>query len=99
MAAKSITWRQSTSSHTGPPAKQANRRAPAQAIRPQCRRRSDLAPDRVIYPDLGTSKIEFARYYERIADWIVPHVAGRPLTAGALPGGRRGTVQFSCPAA
>ena len=35
-------------------------------------------PDRVIYPDLGISKIQLARYYERIADWIVPHVAGRP---------------------
>lgn len=38
-------------------------------------------PDRVIYPDLGTSKIQLARYYERIAKWIVPHVAGRPQQA------------------
>src|SRR6185436_9904102 len=37
-------------------------------------------PDRLIYADLGISKIQLARYYERIADWIVPHVAGRPLT-------------------
>jgi len=37
-------------------------------------------PDRLIYPDLGISKIQVARYYEAIADWIVPHVAGRPLT-------------------
>src|SRR3954471_22418454 len=37
-------------------------------------------PDRVIYPDLGISKVQLARYYERIAGWIVPHVAGRPLT-------------------
>ncbi len=35
-------------------------------------------PDRVIYPDLGISKIQFAQYYERIAEWIVPHVAARP---------------------
>ena len=44
-------------------------------------------PDRVIYPDLGTSKIQLARYYERIADWIVPHVAGRPLTLVHCPAG------------
>ena len=37
-------------------------------------------PDRLIYPDLGISKIQLAQYYERIAAWIVPHVAGRPLT-------------------
>ena len=44
-------------------------------------------PDRVIYPDLGTSKIQLARYYERIADWIIPHVAGRPLTLVHCPAG------------
>jgi bifunctional non-homologous end joining protein LigD len=44
-------------------------------------------PDRVIYPDLGVSKIQLARYYERIADWIVPHVIGRPLTLVHCPAG------------
>jgi bifunctional non-homologous end joining protein LigD len=44
-------------------------------------------PDRVIYPDLGVSKIQLARYYERIADWIVPHVVGRPLTLVHCPAG------------
>jgi bifunctional non-homologous end joining protein LigD len=32
-------------------------------------------PDRLIYPDLEISKIELARYYERNAEWVVPHVA------------------------
>src|SRR3954471_24725547 len=44
-------------------------------------------PDRVIYPDLGISKVQLARYYERIAAWIVPHVAGRPLTLLHCPAG------------
>src|SRR5262245_8892570 len=44
-------------------------------------------PDRVIYPDLGISKIEFARYFERIGEWILPHVAGRPLTLVHCPDG------------
>lgn len=44
-------------------------------------------PDRVIYPDLGISKIQVARYYERIAEWIVPHVAARPLTLVHCPAG------------
>jgi DNA ligase D-like protein (predicted polymerase) len=44
-------------------------------------------PDRIIYPDLGLSKIQLARYYEKIADWVVPHVAGRPLTLVHCPAG------------
>lgn len=44
-------------------------------------------PERLIYPDLGISKIQLARYYERIADWVVPHVAGRPLTLVHCPAG------------
>ena len=44
-------------------------------------------PDRLIYPDLNISKIQLARYYEEIADWIVPHVAGRPLTLVHCPEG------------
>jgi bifunctional non-homologous end joining protein LigD len=44
-------------------------------------------PDRLIYPDLGISKVQLARYYEEIADWIVPHVAGRPLTLVHCPAG------------
>src|SRR5262245_64751080 len=44
-------------------------------------------PDRVIYPDLGISKIQLAEYYEQIGDWILPHVAGRPLTLVHCPAG------------
>ena len=49
-------------------------------------------PDRLIYPDFGISKIQLARYYERIGDWIVPHVAARPLTLVHCPAG----VAASC---
>jgi bifunctional non-homologous end joining protein LigD len=44
-------------------------------------------PERLIYPELGISKIQLARYYEQIADWIVPHVEGRPLTLVHCPAG------------
>src|SRR5207237_1014680 len=44
-------------------------------------------PDRLIYPDLGISKLQLARYYEQIADWVVPHVKGRPLTLVHCPAG------------
>ncbi|HJZ73690.1 MAG TPA: non-homologous end-joining DNA ligase [Vicinamibacterales bacterium] len=51
-------------------------------------------PERVIYPDLGISKIELARYYERIGTWILPHVAGRPLTLVHCPSGLAGPCNF-----
>ena len=44
-------------------------------------------PDRLIYPDLGISKIQLARYYDEIGDWILPHVTGRPLTLVHCPAG------------
>ena len=44
-------------------------------------------PDRLIYPDEGISKIDLARYFDEISDWIVPHVNGRPLTLVHCPEG------------
>ncbi|MGI5864242.1 MAG: DNA ligase D [Myxococcales bacterium] len=37
-------------------------------------------PQRVIFPDSGITKLDLARYYEAVADWILPHLEGRPLT-------------------
>jgi bifunctional non-homologous end joining protein LigD len=37
-------------------------------------------PDRLIYPDVGLSKVQLARYYEDVGEWILPHVRGRPKT-------------------
>jgi len=51
-------------------------------------------PDRLIYPDLDISKIQLARYYERIAESIVPHVAARPLTLVHCPAGIEGPCNF-----
>jgi bifunctional non-homologous end joining protein LigD len=44
-------------------------------------------PDRLIYADLGISKLQLARYYEDIGPWMLPHVAGRPLTLVHCPNG------------
>jgi len=44
-------------------------------------------PDRLIYPDLGISKIDLARYFESIGGWMVPHLVGRPLTLVHCPAG------------
>jgi bifunctional non-homologous end joining protein LigD len=45
-------------------------------------------PDKVLYPEQGVTKGELGLYYARIADWILPHLADRPLTLVRCPEGR-----------
>jgi bifunctional non-homologous end joining protein LigD len=45
-------------------------------------------PDKVLYPGQGITKRDLALYYERVADWILPHLVGRPLTLLRCPEGR-----------
>ena len=47
-------------------------------------------PDRVLYPEQGLTKLDVARFFERIAEWILPHVKGRPLTLVRCPEGIAG---------
>jgi bifunctional non-homologous end joining protein LigD len=47
-------------------------------------------PDRVLYREQAITKLGLARYYEAVADWIVPHVADRPLSLVRCPAGHRG---------
>jgi len=44
-------------------------------------------PDRVMFPRAGVTKLDLARYYETVADWIVPHVVDRPMTLVRCPTG------------
>jgi bifunctional non-homologous end joining protein LigD len=51
-------------------------------------------PDRALWPEVGVTKLELARFYETIADWILPHVADRPLAIVRGPRGHTGTTFF-----
>jgi len=51
-------------------------------------------PERLIFPDLNFSKLQLARYYEQIGDWMLPHITGRPLTLVHCPAGIAGPCQF-----
>jgi bifunctional non-homologous end joining protein LigD len=42
--------------------------------------------DRVLWGE-GITKLDLARFYESIADWVLPHVAGRPLALVRCPNG------------
>ena len=44
-------------------------------------------PERLIWPSLGITKLELARYYDGVADWILPQLARRPLTLVRCPDG------------
>ncbi|WP_233829848.1 DNA ligase D [Paraburkholderia sp. ZP32-5] len=42
-------------------------------------------PDRVIDKSTGIRKIELARYYESVAEWMLPHLRDRPLALVRAP--------------
>lgn len=46
--------------------------------------------DRVVYPEQGITKQALAEYYERVADYVLPHVTGRPMMVVRCPKGRHG---------
>ncbi|MEN6451015.1 MAG: DNA ligase D [Thermoguttaceae bacterium] len=44
-------------------------------------------PGKVLYAGQGITKLDLAHYYAAVADWMLPHVAGRPLTLVRCPEG------------
>jgi bifunctional non-homologous end joining protein LigD len=44
-------------------------------------------PDKLYFPEAGITKLEVVQYAERIAPWIVPHIANRPLSLVRCPDG------------
>ncbi len=51
-------------------------------------------PDRVVYPADGTTKMEVVRYYERVAEYMLPHLVNRPLALLRAPSGISGDTFF-----
>lgn len=47
------------------------------------------SPDKVLYPEQGITKRALAKYYLAIAEWMLPHLAGRPMTLVRCPTGRQ----------
>jgi bifunctional non-homologous end joining protein LigD len=52
------------------------------------------SPGRVMFPDVGLTKRDVARYYEAVAGAMVPHLRGRPLTLYHCPEGLAGACRF-----
>ncbi len=52
-------------------------------------------PERLLWPQPGVTKEGLAEFYSDIADWILPHVAGRVLSLVRAPSGVSGKTFFA----
>ena len=51
-------------------------------------------PDRVLWEGQGLTKLGLAEYYAEVADYILPHITGRPLALVRCPNGDSGDCFF-----
>ena len=51
-------------------------------------------PDRILFPEVGLTKADLARYYDAVASVMLPHVARRPLMLKRCPEGRERSCFF-----
>jgi bifunctional non-homologous end joining protein LigD len=70
----------------GPPPKRAARRATSDAL-DAVAGVAISSGDKLLYPEAGLTKLDLARYYEAVGEWIVPHLRDRPLTLVRCPNG------------
>jgi bifunctional non-homologous end joining protein LigD len=61
----------------------ANKRSPREPLQAL----SLTHPDRVLWPDTGLTKQGLAEFYTEIAEWVLPHIVGRPLSLVRCPSG------------
>jgi bifunctional non-homologous end joining protein LigD len=56
-------------------------------------------PDKVLVPDDGITKEDLASYYERVSEWMLPHIRFRPISMQRFPDGiaRKGFFHKDAP--
>lgn len=73
-----------TAAHAGSASTAMHRQAPG---RPEVAGVTITHPDRILYSEQGVTKLDIARYYQDVEDWILPHLADRPLSLLRCPEG------------
>src|SRR6185437_10605958 len=71
-------------SHVWPPEGEAGQARTRGANQPHVRLTN---ADKVLYPATGTTKEEVFGYYTAIAEYMLPHIVGRPATRKRWPNG------------
>ena len=51
-------------------------------------------PDKLLFPDDGLTKADIASYYEKVSEWMLPHIRNRPLSLMIFPDGIEGQGFF-----
>ena len=78
----------------GPPAATSTPAVSRRATSPLAGTTKVSNPERVIDPSTGLKKLDLVRYYESVADWILPHLRGRPVSLVRGPSGITGELFF-----
>ena len=63
------------------------RKPAAKAVEPGAEPMRLTSPDKIVYPDRGTTKRQVADYYLAVMDWFLPEIKARPLSIIRCPDG------------
>ncbi len=51
-------------------------------------------PEKILFPKAKISKEQLVEYYEKIAEYMLPHIKGRPITMNRFPDGVQGEMFY-----